>query len=167
MGSEMCIRDRAMNDKSANFAFRETELRLKINRLESIEREMNIKDEIIESLREGALDLSLELEILRNRLGSIDLSYKTFQDNFKRLVEYINTNNISLLSYFKKFDRDNSGNLTRDEMQNALSTLGFKLGNNEMDILFSEFDLDGSGTVGYREFIRKLKRGGALTRSKE
>ena len=31
-------RNEALNDKSANFAFRETELRLKINRLESIER---------------------------------------------------------------------------------------------------------------------------------
>lgn len=34
---------------------------MKISRLESVEREMNIKDELIEYLREDKLDLSLEL----------------------------------------------------------------------------------------------------------
>lgn len=36
-----------------------------------------------------------------------------------------------------------------------------------MENLFSEFDLDGSGSVTYTEFIRKLRRGGANTKSKE
>ena len=75
---------------------------------------MNIKDELIESLRESSLDFSLELEIIRNRLSGIDANYRTYQENFKRLIDYINTNNISLMSYFKKFDRDNSGNLSKD-----------------------------------------------------
>ena len=34
-------------------------------------------------------------------------------------------------------------------------------------MLFSEFDLDGSNQISYREFNRKLKRGGVLSRSKE
>lgn len=34
---------------------------MKISRLESVEREMNIKDDLIEYLREDKLDLSLEL----------------------------------------------------------------------------------------------------------
>lgn len=50
-----------INDKSAHFAFKEAELRLKISRLESIEREMNIKNDMIEYLREDKLDLLLEL----------------------------------------------------------------------------------------------------------
>ena len=36
-----------------------------------------------------------------------------------------------------------------------------------METLFSEFDLDGSGSITYNEFVRKLRRGGALTKSKE
>ena len=37
----------SLNVKSSNYTFKEAELRLKISRLESIEREMNIKEEII------------------------------------------------------------------------------------------------------------------------
>lgn len=100
-----------LNDKTASAAFKETELRLKISRLESVEREMNIKDELIEYLREDKLDLSLELEILRNRLQVLDPDYRAFRIIFDRLVKFINENSISLMSYFKKFDRDNTGQL--------------------------------------------------------
>ena len=44
-----------LNDKTARAAFKESELRLKISRLESVEREMNIKDDIIEYLRDCLL----------------------------------------------------------------------------------------------------------------
>lgn len=37
----------------------------------------------------------------------------------------------------------------------------------ECELLFSEFDLDGSGSITYKEFLRKLRRNGVLTRSKE
>ena len=33
--------------------------------------------------------------------------------------------------------------------------------------MFSEFDLDGSGKLNYTEFMRKLKRGGVVSRSGE
>ena len=49
----------SLNVKSSNYTFKEAELRLKISRLESIEREMNIKEEIIEHLRDDNLDCLL------------------------------------------------------------------------------------------------------------
>ena len=33
--------------------------------------------------------------------------------------------------------------------------------------MFNEFDLDGSQSVTYREFIRKMRRSGVLTRNSE
>lgn len=88
---------------------------------------MNIKDEIIEFLREDKLDLMLELEIIRHRLCSTDPSYKISQDNFSRLVKFINENNISIMNAFKKFDRDNSLTLSKEELKSTLASLGFKL----------------------------------------
>ena len=74
---------------------------------------MNIKDELIEYLREDKLDLSLELEIIRNRLQSIDPDYRAYRVLFDRLVKFINENSISLISYFKKFDKDGTGQLEK------------------------------------------------------
>lgn len=128
---------------------------------------MNIKDELIEYLREDKLDLSLELEILRNRLQVLDPDYRAFRIIFDRLVKFINQNSISLMSYFKKFDRDNTGKLEKAELMSALNTLGFKINHDEFEAMFSEFDLDGTGCLSYIEFMRKLKRGGVVSRSGE
>lgn len=103
-----------LNDKTARAAFKESELRLKISRLESVEREMNIKDDIIEYLREDKLDLLLELEVVRNRLRSIDPNYRQTLAIFEKLVGFINQNSISILECFKKFDKDKSGLLSKN-----------------------------------------------------
>ena len=39
----------------------------------------------------------------------------------------MNENSISLISYFKKFDRDNTGTLEKGEFCNTHNTLGFKI----------------------------------------
>lgn len=72
---------------------------------------MNIKEEIIEHLREDNLDVSLELEIVKNRLQAVDPVYQNYRVTFDRLIQFINDNSISLVAYFKKFDRDGSGKL--------------------------------------------------------
>lgn len=51
----------------------------------------------------------MELEIIKNRLESVDIDYKTFQNVFRKLIKFINDNNISMVTYFKKFDKDGSG----------------------------------------------------------
>ena len=37
----------------------------------------------------------------------------------------------------------------------------------ELDLLFMEFDVDGSEQITYKEFIKKMRRAGALSRTKE
>ena len=75
---------------------------------------MNIKEEIIEHLREDNLDVSLELEIVKNRLQAVDPVYQNYRVTFDRLIQFINDNSISLVAYFKKFDRDGSGKLSKN-----------------------------------------------------
>jgi Ca2+-binding EF-hand superfamily protein len=36
-----------------------------------------------------------------------------------------------------------------------------------MSTIFSFFDLDGSGSINYKEFMKKLRRSGVTMRSKE
>ena len=37
----------------------------------------------------------------------------------------------------------------------------------ELDLLFMEFDVDGSEEITYKEFIKKMRRAGAMSRTKE
>jgi hypothetical protein len=72
----------------------------------------------------------MELEIVKNRLENTDTDYRVFQNVFRRLIGYINQNNISIMNYFKKFDKDGSGELTKNEFISAIKALGFEITNN-------------------------------------
>lgn len=48
---------------------------------------------------------------------------------FRRLVSFINHHNVSLMTYFKKFDKDGSGELSKDEFISAIRALGFEVSN--------------------------------------
>lgn len=98
-----------LSDQALSNSIRETELRVKINQLENIEREISLKDDVIETLRDDNFDITLESEILKNRLEATDPAYRSFQNVFRRLIAFVNHNNISLITYFKKFDTDASG----------------------------------------------------------
>ena len=88
---------------------KETELRIRLERLEAMERDNHVKDEVVENLRDDGLEVLVELEVVRNRLRAVDLDYRLYLDTFDRLVAHVNENNISLMTYFKKFDADGSG----------------------------------------------------------
>jgi Ca2+-binding EF-hand superfamily protein len=68
---------------------------------------------------------------------------------------------------FKKFDRDNSGYLSKKELGDALKDLSFPLTEAELELLFAEFDVDGSEQLTYKEFIKKMRRAGAISRTKD
>jgi Ca2+-binding EF-hand superfamily protein len=48
------------------------------------------------------------------------------------------------MKLFKKFDKDGSGNVTKKEFGDLLKDLNFKMTPAELDLLFMEFDVDGS-----------------------
>jgi Ca2+-binding EF-hand superfamily protein len=71
------------------------------------------------------------------------------------------------MNCFKRFDKDNSGTLSKKEFGDALKDLRFGLSEVELDLLFAEFDQDGSDKLTYKEFIKKMRRAGAVSRSKD
>jgi Ca2+-binding EF-hand superfamily protein len=95
------------------------------------------------------------------------LDYRTYYDTLERFVKFINENNTSLMNCFKRFDKDNSGTLSKKEFGDALKDLRFGLSEVELDLLFAEFDQDGSDKLTYKEFIKKMRRAGAVSRSKD
>jgi hypothetical protein len=60
------------------------------------------------------MDILLESEVIKNRLKAIDPGYREAYAVFDRLVHFVNSNGISMLECFKKFDRDNSGALNKN-----------------------------------------------------
>jgi Ca2+-binding EF-hand superfamily protein len=65
------------------------------------------------------------------------------------------------------FDKNRDGNLQISEMDRAFNSMGIVTNKAENEVLYMFLDLDGSGNIDYREFIRKLRRSGVAVRSKE
>lgn len=56
---------------------------------------------------------------------------------------------------FREIDDNGDGTLQPEEFRKALSTHGMKLNDNKFDILWKEFDVDGDGSITYKEFVRR------------
>ncbi|KAL3105363.1 hypothetical protein niasHT_026096 [Heterodera trifolii] len=72
-----------------------------------------------------------------------------FQE-FGALWEYIN----DWTRTFRTFDRDNSGNIDRDELVNALTQFGYRLSGTFYDMLMRKFDRTQSGRINFDDFIQ-------------
>jgi hypothetical protein len=59
---------------------------------------------------------------------------------------------------FREADRDNSGELDKDELRTVLNRMGFdKMDHEKMEDLMAVFDIDGAGTIVEEEFIQLLR----------
>ncbi|CAG9311064.1 unnamed protein product [Blepharisma stoltei] len=61
-----------------------------------------------------------------------------------------------LLEAFKIFDRDGNGLISASELRYAMTNLGEKLTDEEVNDLLKEADLDGDGQINFDEFVRML-----------
>eukprot|EP00933_Yihiella_yeosuensis_P056051 TRINITY_DN55027_c0_g1_i1.p1 TRINITY_DN55027_c0_g1~~TRINITY_DN55027_c0_g1_i1.p1 ORF type:complete len:176 (+),score=57.43 TRINITY_DN55027_c0_g1_i1:84-611(+) len=61
-----------------------------------------------------------------------------------------------LVNAFKIFDVDRSGTIDSVELQDVMKKLGFDLDPLKAQKMVDEADGDGSGDVGYEEFVRKI-----------
>jgi len=62
-----------------------------------------------------------------------------------------------MITAFRVFDRNGDGVIDKNELRQALTTLGFsKLSNHEVDQLFRAADTDGSGVIDFNELVRVL-----------
>lgn len=55
---------------------------------------------------------------------------------------------------FRSFDRDNSGNIDKNEMKHALMTFGYKISDNLVNTLIQKFDRFGNQTILFDDFIQ-------------
>ena len=61
-----------------------------------------------------------------------------------------------LATYFKFFDKDGSGRIDRDEFKSAMTSLGERLSEDEINTILEDADLNGNGELELEEFARML-----------
>ena len=60
----------------------------------------------------------------------------------------------SVRDAFKKFDADNDGQISRQEVMNGASSAGLRISSEEVDTLFILGDKDGNGQIDFSEFAQ-------------
>lgn len=91
-------------------------------------------------------------ETVRLMIGMFDRENRgtvSFQD-FGALWKYVT----DWQNCFRSFDRDNSGNIDKEELKTALSSFGYRLSDNLVDILIRKFDRFGKETILFDDFIQ-------------
>lgn len=71
-------------------------------------------------------------------------------DDFGALWKYVS----DWQNCFRSFDRDNSGNIDKDELKNALSAFGYRLSDDVVSTMVQKFDRFGRGTILFDDFIQ-------------
>ncbi|EYC28851.1 hypothetical protein Y032_0007g3458 [Ancylostoma ceylanicum] len=69
---------------------------------------------------------------------------------FQALWQYIN----EWTNCFRGFDLDNSGNIDKSELQNALTRFGYRLSDQFYNILMLKFDRTHTGRINFDDFIQ-------------
>jgi len=71
-------------------------------------------------------------------------------DDFGALWKYVT----DWQSCFRSFDRDGSGNINVTELKDALSSFGYRLGEQIVSVMLKRFDRFGRGTILFDDFIQ-------------
>ncbi|KAL3266882.1 hypothetical protein HHI36_011033 [Cryptolaemus montrouzieri] len=74
------------------------------------------------------------------------ISFEDFSALWKYVIDWQNC--------FRSFDRDNSGNIDRNEMNTALVSFGYRLSDGLVETLIKKFDRHGKGTILFDDFIQ-------------
>lgn len=91
-------------------------------------------------------------ETVRLMIGMFDKHNRgsiTF-DDFGSLWKYVT----DWQACFRSFDRDNSGNIDKEELKTALTSFGYRLSDNIVATLMRKFDRFGRGTILFDDFIQ-------------
>lgn len=78
--------------------------------------------------------------------GRGQVSFEDFGALWKYVTDWQNC--------FRSFDRDSSGNIDKNELKTALTTFGYRLSDNLINILLRKFDRHGRGTILFDDFIQ-------------
>ncbi|XP_018333053.1 programmed cell death protein 6 [Agrilus planipennis] len=108
-------------------------------------------DELQQALSNGTWN-PFNPETVRLMIGMFDkqnrgtVSFEDFAALWKYVTDWQNC--------FRSFDRDNSGNIDRNELKIALTTFGYRLSDNLIDLIMRKFDRNGRGTILFDDFIQ-------------
>ncbi|KAJ2472233.1 hypothetical protein EV174_005854 [Coemansia sp. RSA 2320] len=58
---------------------------------------------------------------------------------------------------FRVFDKDGNGFISAQELRHALTNLGEKLSDEEVDEMIQEADVNGDGQIDYDEFVKMMR----------
>ncbi|XP_060800667.1 programmed cell death protein 6 isoform X1 [Amyelois transitella] len=108
-------------------------------------------DELQSALSNGTWN-PFNPETVRLMIGMFDKQNRgviSFQD-FGALWKYV----IDWQNCFRSFDRDNSGNIDKTELKNALTSFGYRLSDEVVNIMVQKFDRFGRGTILFDDFIQ-------------
>ncbi|KAL3266881.1 hypothetical protein HHI36_011032 [Cryptolaemus montrouzieri] len=91
-------------------------------------------------------------ETVRLMIGMFDKTNRgqVSFDDFGALWKYVT----DWQNCFRTFDRDNSGNIDRNELKTALTTFGYRLSDQLINTLLRKFDRHGNGTILFDDFIQ-------------
>ncbi|CAK1578703.1 unnamed protein product [Parnassius mnemosyne] len=108
-------------------------------------------DELQQALSNGTWN-PFNPETVRLMIGMFDKQNRgviSFED-FGALWKYVS----DWQNCFRSFDRDNSGNIDRQELKNALTAFGYRLSDEIVTIMVQKFDRFGRGTILFDDFIQ-------------
>lgn len=81
-----------------------------------------------------------------DKRGKGQVSFEDFGALWKYVTDWQNC--------FRSFDRDNSGNIDKYELKNALISFGYRLSDGLIETLIRKFDRHGNGTILFDDFIQ-------------
>ena len=102
-------------------------------------------------------DLEQPLETMRTNYGADIFNQKDYID---LCVQYTNSNETvdDVIEAFKFWDTDNSGRVATEDLRKALTTLGDKLTEDEIEAFVKEADPDNIGAIDYEYYSKILFR---------
>jgi len=117
-------------------------------------------DELKDGLnRVGATNL-MESEI-RELMDAADIDNSGTIDYREFIAATLHLNKMEreehLFSAFSYFDKDGSGKITMDELQQACQEFG--IGDAQLDEMIKEVDQDNDGSIDYNEFVAMMRKG--------
>ena len=109
----------------------------------------------------GAIFLDNELErpmeTIRNNNGADIFTQKDYIELCLKFIKNDETEE-DLIEAFKFWDTDNSGRVATDDIRRALTTLGDKLSEDEINALVREADPNNLGVIDYEHYSKVLFR---------
>ena len=102
-------------------------------------------------------DLERPMETIRTNNGADIFNHKDFVELCNKFINNDETEE-DLIEAFKFWDTDNSGRVATEDLRRALTTLGDKLSEDEINAFIKEADPDNIGAIDYEYYSKILFR---------